>query len=108
MLPKDLEELQAHEKPNISEEPGSAQHHLWAKKGEGSGLPVPKGQDSAHLTMSKSSPRPPLSAGAKGHGTPGAVSYPLALREGVCEGGLWWLFVGFDHVFCAEMVKASV
>lgn len=44
MLPKDLEELQAHEKPNISEEPGSAQHHLWAKKGEGSGLQSPRGR----------------------------------------------------------------
>lgn len=37
MLPKDLEELQARGKLNISEEPGSIQHQVWAKEGEGEG-----------------------------------------------------------------------
>lgn len=44
MLPKDLEELQARGKPNISEEPVSAQQQLWAKKAEGSGLQRPWGR----------------------------------------------------------------
>lgn len=70
---------------------GKESRRIWS--------PAPMGQDSAHLTVSASSPCPPLSAGAKGHGTPGAVSYPLALREGMCEGGLWWLFVGSELVF---------
>lgn len=44
MLPKDLEELQARGKLNISEEAGSTQHPVWAKEGEGSGLQSPWGR----------------------------------------------------------------
>ena len=44
MLPKDLEELQARGKLNISEEAGSTQHQVWAKEGEDSGLQSPWGR----------------------------------------------------------------
>lgn len=75
MLPADLEELQACGKPNISEEPVSAQQQLWAKKAEDL-VSSPQGRTLLISLCPRQAPALPLSAGAKGHGTPGAVSYP--------------------------------
>lgn len=70
---------------NISEELVSCPATAGAKKAEGSGLQLPQvGTLLIHCVQCQSLPSP--SAGAKGHGTPGAV--PSLGLEGGYEGGL--------------------